>query len=263
MDVERFLKIIDKWIIHNSKENDSDIYRLLKDKYPDVFNYFVSLYLESNPNTTIDYLYPTYIIPKEVLVELKDELSDLNNYTLSVAFFDFLKRRRANIWLKTCKDIEEFNFLYGKYENIGEAMKDTGYPFIMLYTEMCEVLYDYERRKEMEDKLEELKKNVGSIEDLIVPDRVKLTYSRKGWHTREENKLRLYLLTRNRIRQNNVKDTSEYLDDIKNLLGIFRIGFVEKDLEFLKGLKEQYPDNEEIDKYLRKFEKILEDINSD
>ena len=32
---------------------------------------------------------------------------------------------------------------------------------------------------------------------------------------REENKLRLYLLTRNRVRQNNVKDTSEYLDDIK------------------------------------------------
>lgn len=104
---------------------------------------------------------------------------------------------------------------------------------------------------------------MGSIEDLIVPDKVKLTYSRKGWHTREENKLRLYLLTRNRIRQNNVKDTSEYLEDIKNLLGIFRIGLVEKDLEYLKGLKEQYPDNKEIDKYLRKFEKILDDINSD
>ena len=78
---------------------------------------------------------------------------------------------------------------------------------------------------------------MGSIEDLIVPDRVKLTYSCKGWYMREENKLRLYLLTRNRIRQNNVKDTSEYLDDIKNLLGIFRIGLVKKDLEYLKGLK--------------------------
>ena len=171
MNRNQFLSVLKSDIDGLDKYSKLDNSKVLLEKEPEAFDYFISLYAKAFPKGKLLENYePKSLILNSDLAFFKMELNLIDNYSYNLAYKDFFHIQEMKYWLSCKQAVEEIELIYGEYETISEILDATGYTLSGLYREMSDIMYnvkkDY-REKLRQEEIERKKKEREDTENKV------------------------------------------------------------------------------------------------
>lgn len=240
MNRNQFLSLLKSDIEGLDKNSKLDNSRVLLEKEPDAFDYFISLYAKAFPKGKLLENYePKSLILNSDLVFFKMELGLIDNYSYNLAYKDFFHIQEMKYWLSCKQEVEEIELIYGEYETISEILDATGYTLSGLYREMSDIMYnvkkDY-REKLRQEEIERKKKERENLENKVKNSKEETARKLAELKARREGKI-----VEEKVNQK--KESIEEVSTQKNFLVAPKIdnsAAIEKAKSKVDKIKEEY-----------------------